>query len=569
MSLLSILLAFIYSPDIQNVTLEGNFPPSDILVVHPVNDEGFPIDTIYINLDQNTPSHSITIPIDDQIFKQSSDLYLYLSLKTDQHLAISSISFENILQIRQPDLAQHLFPHLNCSEISSDDQFTYLRPLTDDHKLSFHFSFKGILSDHKGEFLSIHLFLEFFLIGIFSLIAIVAAWRAKTQKLLTFSASCLILTIPLGVQPAIYAMALLILTLLLYSIPKFKSPSPLRLSALPILLLSYFLLCLISSIWAPSPAKSFASIDTMLPFLAFPILFSIVEVKKSTFETLLKVFVASFLVLFIVSLSNYFLLNPTFTSDNLWESSKLFAPMLFLKPQFYHPSYQTLFALFAFISCIILVKRHQFPLLFLLIFAPIILFFVLISGSRSSLVVMAFVFFASTLYLLPLRNLHRTIIFISVGFLGLLALFLIPEIQNKFTDTLRLEMWSEAWNGFLQKPLSGHGFGSSKHLYETVLQEKFKDYYGFSPLIVNFHNQFLQDFYEFGLWGIIFWATFLFLMLWTFKNAPKNIGFPLFCFIISYLLFAGTECIFVLSKGATQIPFLICLCYNQIHFRQS
>jgi O-antigen ligase len=119
--------------------------------------------------------------------------------------------------------------------------------------------------------------------------------------------------------------------------------------------------------------------------------------------------------------------------------------------------------------------------------------------------------------------------------------------NDPFTGiTLRLITWKFVMNKFIQheNALLGVGTGDATDYIDRVYIDRNMDEAGY--LGFNLHNQYLEYFLKFGLIGLIYFGTILFL---SFQKAIKDRNGLYFSFLVIFCIFSITESNLEVQRG--------------------
>jgi O-antigen ligase len=161
-----------------------------------------------------------------------------------------------------------------------------------------------------------------------------------------------------------------------------------------------------------------------------------------------------------------------------------------------------------------------------------------LSDSRTALIA---VIAAFALYLLRWRPVLGFTVIVTGSAVGLLLLNLeIPwhHVGKSFartgrfnevtTLTGRTEIWSGTWRVFLEKPLLGFGFGSTK----VLLSEVYGGYWRFT--VTQAHNFYLQTLVTTGVVGLAFVLMALFRQAIAYFRRPQLFSGLVFAYLLIY-----------------------------------
>lgn len=290
--------------------------------------------------------------------------------------------------------------------------------------------------------------------------------------------------------------------------------------------------------------------------------FSLQMPKKHLYKAFLSFAIAvhvAALLLLIVALWNFMK-----TSDPLvFYYDKLIAVLKF------HPVYFSVYLLFSVLILFegTLKKYIKIPLylrIFIVVFDVILL--VLLS---SKIVLASFLLVVGVLIFRNYRS-RKSIVTALVSVLVILAITMqFSETRNRINDslfsswelldketfnyndpftgvTLRLITWKFVMQKFVENEnlLLGLGTGDAKEFINDVYRERKMDDAGY--LNFNMHNQYLEYILKFGILGLLYFFSILFL---SFKKAIKSKNGLYFSFLLIFCIFSITESNLEVQRG--------------------
>jgi len=335
---------------------------------------------------------------------------------------------------------------------------------------------------------------------------------------------------------------------------------------------SFILICGISII------SSFNTVEAIKEFLRYFIIFiAIVNYSYILYKREDKLrFLLIFLILFL-SVEAIYVLKVFYNNYN-YESGLSRIRKL---QGFSYNQNITAFSLVIKIPLLILLilksKSKLLNILGIIIFA-IALFDVLIIGSRGGIISFLFVFAFSSLFCFFVFKreklfIKKTIILtIITGIIFILqsllytnksdlkAITRIALLEDSSTS-YRLDNFSEAIQGIIDKPLLGFGIGNWKIISIKYAKDRIKQY----EMPLHVHNDFLHIGTETGILGmIIYISIFYFVGLLLFKEYRKNkrMGLIAFFFLLSIIVYLLDSSLnFPRARVYSQVNLILILSY--------
>jgi O-antigen ligase len=278
-------------------------------------------------------------------------------------------------------------------------------------------------------------------------------------------------------------------------------------SKLYILFGVYFLIHLISLIWANDMEKGFEILSRYVPFFVFSFLFCLFQYDKKTFDRLLLIYFRGTLIFVFISLLCW-----------IYESFRLGIPLtewvvIFGKKTFSgippydivyswtdignrHPSYNAIgFSLsvaigFYFVN----EKQEKFSRIEFLVYLIASALLTIVTQSRVGLVSFLLVLFAGAFFLLRNHKKWQIVLSGVVFLLSIVALWVFMKYLSSDhpleNDSIRLEQYNIAISSIKEKPLLGTGIGNMPFVFRV------NNYHFNYP-----HNQFLGELMQTGILG--------------------------------------------------------------------
>lgn len=327
----------------------------------------------------------------------------------------------------------------------------------------------------------------------------------------------------------------LVLALFSYSAISFK-----QLPKIIWLFPAFLLLHAIGLLYTSNFDKGAFDLEVKLSFLILPIALLPVIKTKFNKQHLYKAFVAGCVVASIIcfGIASYeFFYEKWLISQKLYNLN--YGVNFFLSARFsyfMHPSYFALYLIMAL--SLVLFQFVQLNKFVRLICILLMLLALLLLASKSGLITLAILLL---LYLIKLRNLKLTLVFLAFVTVVFISLFMVaPEFANKFlgmskavteetvdansteSSTARVLVWGSAVEVYKASPIIGFGTGSAN----DKLLEKYaaNGYKGILEKKLNAHNQFLQTAISLGLPGLIALLSIFSVAFYRFVQARHFLG---------------------------------------------
>jgi O-antigen ligase len=248
---------------------------------------------------------------------------------------------------------------------------------------------------------------------------------------------------------------------------------------------------------------------------------------------------------------------PELTWNMVFRDSKLYAHLLMMWPAHPHPSYLSSILLMA-VPIALYLRYHdekQITMVEMLlgVLAPIV--FTVLGGARvgmmitPALLILGYLFYCKFTPTLKWGLVAAGVVAICV------ILHLFPNTGARFSDPIRVDLRKTAISAIKEKPVLGWGTGFVDPLIQD--EERAHSLGIETPYPFNqFHNQYLEDMVQFGVFGILILLVLLGWILWV-GISEKN--FLLLSFLAIYILFFWTESVLFVAKGV--MPFTFWLCF--------
>jgi O-antigen ligase len=298
-------------------------------------------------------------------------------------------------------------------------------------------------------------------------------------------------------------------------------------------------------------------LDSIVPLVLFPVLFSIVPFSRQHVILLLRFFVWTIIAFCGFALLSYATIIPGF-DWNMVSDGKLYAPLLLMWPAHGHASFDSTIVLMAVPVAMYLrftpgIKessgmRITLVELCLGVLLPII--FTVLVGARVGMAIIPFLLGFGYIFYCKFKPLLKW----SLMGLSILAIIFVmykfPQVDNRFDDPTRTNLRAIAVNAIKEKPILGWGAG---YVAPLIQSEERAHQIGLEvPYEFNqFHNQYLETVVQFGIPGAL---LLLLLIGWLLYLACRRKDYLLLSVLIIYLLLFWTETALATSKGI--VPFV-------------
>lgn len=187
---------------------------------------------------------------------------------------------------------------------------------------------------------------------------------------------------------------------------------------------------------------------------------------------------------------------------------------------------------------------------FIIVAVIVMIAFILSTGSRASILSGIALLTVWSLYKLPIRRTrYKIALLLFACGIGLYALSQHPRMENfdykqllSIRDTnqegnIRLNIWGAAIETPKDYSLYGLGAGQSFQ----YLQEKYKEHGFTNYQLLNSHNQYIEEWIELGIPGLLFFILVWFSLLYCTKDRARKSAF---LFVTLYALNMLTDCMF-------------------------
>jgi O-antigen ligase len=474
-------------------------------------------------------------------------------IQEDSEICMREIQIKNTVQVSGNEMYDAITGSGNiyetvrlvdnqCCLIANDDGLSTVAfsPLTfyNSNPIGFQYLFRLFFVG------SLFLFLLFFLYS-----------HTFSQFLPIMGIGIFLITLPLKISYNTWGMIIMALTIIIYYIK--NRPRNLTWHPIFYILSGLFFLNIIGLIYTSDFQNGIKRLDTTIPFVLFPFLFSIVSFSTKNVMLLLRLFIWIIIAFCGFGLLSYITIIPEFDWNTLYRDSKLYASILLIWPAHAHPSYFSTIIIMAIPIAFYLrfqdKKEITIVELCLGVLLPVI--FTVLTGARIGLVIIPFLLFFAYFFYCRLKPILKW------GLVGLgviiLCLFIykFPKVDDRFQDPIRKDLRTIAVEAIKEKPILGWG---TRYVSPLIRSEDTKELLGIeTPYSFNqFHNQYLENMVQFGIPGIL---ILLLLFGWMLYLSIRYKDYLLLSLLTIYVLFFWTESALFTFKGI--VPFTFWLCF--------
>jgi O-antigen ligase len=331
------------------------------------------------------------------------------------------------------------------------------------------------------------------------------------------------------------------------------------------MLLSVFLVTLISTIYTIKPRQAFTEWELDVPILLLPLLlcFNQLDLKKykpqlllalalGCTATILYLYADAFITIRHYGLPLSSILSPAFTNHNFSEPIDMHATFF---------SLQIAVALIYLLSRLVSERLTPISLVIYIACSCVLAAGIIQLSSKSVFVALLIIVNIAFPYFLLQGTRRRQFIMIStfVSCLVIIGIFNSRTFRDRYLSELkedlsssfagqtvepRLERWKIAAKLIGQSPIIGHGAGSEiKLLEEQYFAKKFYSSYLHH---LNAHNEYLSFLIKSGIWGLV---VYLATLAYGFKKAIRKNDVLFFSFMILIAIVSLSENVLDVDKG--------------------
>ena len=494
----------------------------------------------------------LDIPLPDSLIKNISVLSITIHHCSDSIFAISSIELKNIGEIYPQDIMNTLIWQYGL-KFEVDPKSNSIKS-----NINVPAVFPVYIANFYQRYpvTGIQLFHRFILIATLLILNFILCKQATSQRFILVTIALFISSIPFKIGYTEYFVGLMLLTIILTFI-RDKSRCFIW-QPIFYVFCAMYLLDVIGLSYTGDFYSGFKRLDRVIQLVLFPITFSMIQLTKNNIILLLRFFVWSVIVFCAFAFLSYVTIAPEFTWDVILLYNRWFyAKLLMLWPAHPHPSYLSSILLMAIPVALYL--RYQdgkhITLVEMLLGVILPMVFTILCSARVGMVIalalpgMGYLFYCR----------FRTAIKWGLVLIGIVAggilLCSFPNANDHFFDPIRSDLRKTAISAVKEKPVFGWGTGASKSLIHS--EERAHSLGIATPYDYNqFHNQYLEDWVQFGILGIL---ILLVLFCWMFWVGCREKNFLLLSLLFIYTVFCWTESVLYVSKGVLPFTFWLCL----------
>lgn len=320
---------------------------------------------------------------------------------------------------------------------------------------------------------------------------------------------------------------------------------------------AFYALMLLTLLWSVNVSAGLEKLQTQLSLLVFPLVFAVSNISIEEVKRIAVFFVYGCFLASLVSLCLFITGNQEKNLHDVFS-------------RFLHPSY---FAVYIIMACVFLMcyrEKNHSKILFVFLLTWFVMV-VLALGSRLGYLVLGILFLAWGLKLVLEQKKYRMAVLVLLLLAGgyYLAYRVSTYNQQRAAETfhalshlnelkpgdgesasVRLQIWQTCIELAAQKPLFGHGTGSSQTILDSAYQQKKLHV----PLVLhlNAHNQYLQVLISYGYTGLL---LFVFMLGWPLWVAYRKRMIVYTFFSLATLMFFVTESVFETEAGTMYYGF--------------
>jgi len=307
------------------------------------------------------------------------------------------------------------------------------------------------------------------------------------------------------------------------------------------------------------------TVDTTLPMIIFPILFSMVQLSKRNVVLLLRFFVWFVIVVCVYGLLSYATTVYGFSWKVALLDGKQFSRFFMVFPLTWQPSALSIMLLMA-LPVAFYLRYHdgrQITLVEMLLATILPILVLLMVGARVGVAVFPILLGLGYLFYCKLKpTVKWGLVGVAIAGLAVLLYLLPYDIRERFTDQLRIDQRTIAISAIKEKPILGWGIGQQRNLMacEARIQNLgIKN----PPVFHHFHNLYLDIMVKFGIVGILVLSWLIFGLLGI---AIRKKHFLLLSFIAMYAIVFYFEIVLYSPRWVVVFMFWFCfLIANQEH----
>lgn len=348
-------------------------------------------------------------------------------------------------------------------------------------------------------------------------------------------------------------------------------------------LVLFFILTLVSTLYSEDKVEAFKMAGRMLPFVLFPFMFSIFQLKDKSYLIFIKIYVFWMLLLCLYSHSQV-LIKLYQSNDILFNIFNSYYSYLSLSEETIglHSTYYAYYIIIAvvFLTKFLIDEKNKIVKFFYILLIGYFTFFVFHLSARLPIATL-FLFYnmAIIYYFVRQKKVLRGVFFLLLlYFISSIVIYNVRITRYRFQHLIGFTYsdgtrHDDGINKLLQwrasitannNMLFGNGIGDADQaIYDAYLHYGL-DYYFEKKY--NAHNQFIQTFVSMGFVGACY---LLFLFFYYFRYFYKNKQvIPAVLLILMFVLYQ-TESYLQRHNGIVMFLFIICLYMNFLENRRN
>lgn len=331
----------------------------------------------------------------------------------------------------------------------------------------------------------------------------------------------------------------------------------------------YFTVLAISYVWTIDKTEGATIIDDYLPFITLPIFFSIISLNKEQLDKILQVFVRAMSIYMCFSIINW-ISEAQIQQTNLLDwivvgkkpiNGNYVYNLIFSWTSYPHPTYNSIGYLFALIGAFYLFTKQEsrFKISTLELISYLILTGTLVIITQTRIGLIAYGTIVSVGLGKIIWQLKQN--WIKYAYVGAIALVITiggisqrNKIDSFLNDPVREQNLKTAIVSIKEKPILGHGVGSTRKIMDDEELAKKIGYPYANIGLANPHHQFLGDMMQAGIIGLINLCILIGIITYS---SIKNKNWLYVMFIILFLLIMNIEMPLIMPKG---INYFVVIC---------
>ena len=560
-----ILLLLSFNVIGQNISIRGIFPEDcEFNFTIYFYKEKLPTRTFYQKIEQNQAEQTVTILVSSEEIKHFHWFQLYMK-ELSGRIYLKEVVFSNILKADAIDIRNSLYIHPNsCTydiETLNGKSYFVFRNLDE---------WCSIVVDLKIFYCSspigIQLFLRLSLLATILILIFILCKQAPIQRFILFSIALFLASLSLKIDYTNYTMGIMTFTMLIAFI--YNKSCYFKWQPIFYILCAMYLIIIIGLAYTEDFNIGIKRLDTTIVLILFPVVFSMILFLKKNVILLLRFFVWAAIAFCTFGLLSYFTIVPEFTWNMVFKDSKLYSPLLMMWPAHPHPSYLSTILLMAVPVALYLryQDEKQITMIEMLLGVLLPIVFTILSGARVGMMIVPALLILGYLFYCKFKPaLKWGLVVAGIAVVGVMFHFF-PTTDDRFVDPIRVDLRKTAISAIKEKPVFGWGTGSAKLLIHS---EERAHHLGIeTPHQFNqFHNQYLEDMVQFGVFGILILLVLFGWLLWIGIHEKNYVLLSLF---VIYVLFCWTETVLFVAKGVMPFTFWLCfLIANRANFAPS